>query len=194
MAGNGIIGGQITRGFIHMKIVGDSEHFKQPYDNDDDYVSRTEQKRESEALQELGLQLVALSKTQLDKIELDEFLYDAILQTRNIKPKTEAYRRHMQYIGKLMRTADIEPIQTSLDRVLNKKNNETAQLQIFEKMRERLLSQGDEEIQALVGQHPQLDRQKLRQLVRQANKELEKGTESKSSRELFKYLRGEIKD
>ncbi|MCE9685897.1 ribosome-associated protein [Shewanella sp. AS16] len=177
-----------------MKIVGDSEHFKQPYDNDDDYVSRTEQKRESEALQALGLQLVSLSKTQLDKIELDEFLYDTIVKARSIKPKTEAYRRHMQYIGKLMRSAEIEPIQAALDKVLNKKNNESAQLQIFEKMRERLLSQGDDEIQTLVEAHPQLDRQKLRQLVRQAKKELEKGPESKAAKEIFKYLRGEIID
>ena len=61
-------------------------------------------------------------------------------------------------------------------------------------MRERLLSEGDDEIQALVQQHPQLDRQKLRQLVRSSTKELEKGPESKSARELFKYLRSEIKD
>lgn len=177
-----------------MKIVGDSELFQQPYDNDENYVSRTVQKRESEAVQDLGKQLLALSKSQLDKIELDEFLYDSIMLSKKIKVNTEAYRRHVQYIGKLMRTVDPEPIQAALDKVLNKTNNEAAQLQIFEKMRERLLSEGDDEIQALVQQHPQLDRQKLRQLVRSSTKELEKGPESKSARELFKYLRSEIKD
>ena len=140
------------------------------------------------------MELVSLSKTQLDKIELDEFLYDAILQTRKIKVNTEAYRRHMQYIGKLMRNFDIEPIKASLAIVLNKNNNETAKLQMFEKMRERLLTQGDEEIQTVVEHYPQLDRQKLRTLVRQATKELAKGTDSKSSKELFKYLRSEIQD
>ena len=91
-----------------MKIVGDSEHFKQPYDIDEDYVSsKTTDKRDSEAVQKVGMELVSLSKTQLDKIELDEFLYDAILQTRKIKVNTEAYRRHMQYIGKLMRNFDM---------------------------------------------------------------------------------------
>lgn len=178
-----------------MKIVGDSEHFKQPYDIDEDYVSsKTTDKRDSEAVQKIGMELVSLSKTQLDKIELDEFLYDAILQTRKIKPKTEAYRRHMQYIGKLMRNFDIEPIKASLAVVLNKNNNETAKLQIFEKMRERLLTQGDDEIQTVMEHYPQLDRQKLRTLVRQATKELAKGPESKSSKELFKYLRTEIHD
>lgn len=140
------------------------------------------------------MELVSLSKTQLDKIELDEFLYDAILQTRKIKVNTEAYRRHMQYIGKLMRNFDIEPIKAALAVVLNKNNNETAKLQMFEKMRERLLTQGDDEIQTLVEHYPQLDRQKLRTLVRQATKELAKSPESKSSKELFKYLRSEIQD
>ncbi len=177
-----------------MKIVGDSEHFKQPYDNDEEYVSKTEDKRDCEAAQKVGMELVSLSKTQLDKIELDEHLYDSIMQSHKIKPKTEAYRRHMQYIGKLMRNTDIEPIKAGLAVVLNKNSNETAKLQIFEKMRERLLSQGDSEIQTLVEHYPQLDRQKLRTLVRQATKEIAKGGESKSSKELFKYLRSEIQE
>lgn len=177
-----------------MKIVGDSEHFKQPYDSDAEYVSKTEDKRDCEAAQKVGMELVSLSKTQLDKIELDEHLYDSVLHSHRIKPKTEAYRRHMQYIGKLMRNVDIEPIKASLAVVLNKNSNETAKLQMFEKMRERLLTQGDGEIQTLVEHYPQLDRQKLRTLVRQATKELAKGPESKSAKELFKYLRSEIQD
>lgn len=175
-----------------MKIVGDSEHFHQPYDEDEDYISRTEFKKESEQAQELGLKLVALSKSQLDKMELDEQLYDAVLKSKIIKPKTEAYRRHMQYIGKIMRSVEHEPIQAALDKVLNKNNNETAQIQIFEKLRDKLITNGDDAIQALIDEHDHLDRQKLRQLVRQANKELAKGPSSKSASELFKYLRAEI--
>ncbi|QSX36842.1 ribosome biogenesis factor YjgA [Shewanella sedimentimangrovi] len=175
-----------------MNIVGDSEHFKQPYDRDDEYVSKSEHKRECDAVQELGKQLVALSKSQLDKMELDESVLDAVLATKKIKVNTEAYRRQLQFVGKVMRNVDVEPIQAALDRVLNKNNNEAAKAQIFEKHRERLLTQGDSEIQQLLEDHPQLDRQKLRQLVRQANKELAKGPDSKASRELFKYLRDEI--
>jgi ribosome-associated protein len=177
-----------------MKIVGDSEHFQQPYDNDGDYVSRTGQKVESEDAQKLGMRLIALSKSQLDRMGLDEFLYDAVLHSKNIKTKTEAYRRHLQYIGKLMRGFDHAPIEAALDKILNKNNNENAQVQIIEKLRERLLTEGDDEINALLELQPQLDRQKLRQLVRQATKELAKGPDSKSSRELFKYLRAEISE
>lgn len=179
-----------------MKIVGDSEHFKQPYDHDDDYVSRADLKKESTEIQKLGEKLVALSKSQLDKVELDELLYDNILKTKTIKPKTEAYRRHLQYIGKLMRTFDLEPIQKSLDAALNKNNNENAKDQIVLKMCDRLFAQGNEEVEKVLAANPQLERQKLRQLIRQANKEKTKfpDKESKSAKELFKYLRTELSE
>ncbi|MGL4472870.1 MAG: ribosome biogenesis factor YjgA [Shewanella sp.] len=175
-----------------MNIVGDSEHFKQPYDNDDDYISRTGVKRESEASQELGKQLVSLSKSQLAKMDLEERVLDCVLAAKSIKINTEAYRRQLQYIGKVMRTVDPEPIRFAMNNVLNKNNNEAAKQQIFEKLKDRLLSGGDSEIQVLLEQHPQLDRQKLRQLIRQSTKELTKGPESKSVKELIKYLRTEI--
>ena len=175
-----------------MNIVGDSEHFKQPYDNDDDYVSKTSFKKESAEVQEVGRKLTALSKSQLAKMPLDESLYDAVMATKTIKPNTEAYRRQLQYIGKLMRNSEIEPIEQALANLLNKNNNEAAKIQVFEKMREKLLSGGDAEIQALIEQHANLDRQKLRQLVRASNKELAKGPSSKAAKELFQYLRSEI--
>ncbi|NKF49097.1 ribosome-associated protein [Shewanella sp. WXL01] len=177
-----------------MKIVGDSEHFQQPFDHDENYVSRTEFKKESELAQSLGIKLALLSKSQLDKMDLDEFLYDALIKLKTIKPKTEAYRRHQQYIGKLMRGYDHEPIEAALANVLNKNNNEAARVHVFEKMRDRLLAEGDSAIQALLDDHPTFERQKLRQLVRQANKELQKAPdkESKANKELFKYLREHI--
>ncbi|MCL2912284.1 ribosome-associated protein [Shewanella corallii] len=175
-----------------MNIVGDSEHFKQPYDNDDDYISKTSYKKESADLQEAGLKLVNLSKSQLEKLELSEELYDALMAIKKIKPKTEAYRRQVQFIGKVMRNEDVEQLEVHLANLLNKNNNEAAKIQIFEKLRDKLLSDGDAEIQLLLEEHPHLDRQKLRQLVRSGNKELAKGPESKSATELFKYLRSEI--
>ncbi|MGI2259882.1 ribosome biogenesis factor YjgA [Shewanella sp. GXUN23E] len=176
-----------------MNIVGDSEHFKQPYDNDDDYISKTSYKKESADLQDLGNKLANLSKSQLDKLDLSEELYDALIATKKIKPRTEAYRRQIQFIGKLMRSEEIAPIEQQLANLLNKNNNEAAKIQVFEKLRDKLITDGDAEIQALVEEHPHLDRQKLRQLVRAASKELAKGPESKSSAELVKYLRSEIK-
>lgn len=174
-----------------MKIVDDSELLKQPYDHDDEYVSKSAMKRESTAAQALGEQLLALSKSQLEKIPLEDSLLDAFELAKKIKPNTDAYRRQVQYIGRLMRNIDLEPLQTALSKVLNRKNHVGAQMQIVEKMRDKLLSEGDSAIQALLDQHPTLERQKLRQLVRQANKELAKGPESAASATLFKYLLAE---
>ncbi len=177
-----------------MNIVGDSEHFKQPFDHDEDYVSRADVKREIAVYQELGVKLVGMSKSQLSKLELDETLYDNILKAKTIRINTEAYRRHLQYIGKLMRHIDIDELQAALKNVLNQNRNESSKLNVAEKTKDQLLKEGDSAIQALIEQYPALERQKLRQLVRQANKELAKKPDepSKSATELMKYIKAEI--
>jgi len=177
-----------------MNIVGDSEHFKQPFDHDEDYVSRAEAKREIAVYQELGIKLVSLSKSQLIKLELDELVYDNILKTKIIKINTEAYRRQLQFIGKLMRNVDIEALQLEIKNVLNQNSNESAKQNVAEKLKDQLLTEGDEAVQALIEKHPDLERQKLRQLIRQSNKELTKKPDqaSKAVAELVKYLRTEI--
>ncbi|MCE9679809.1 ribosome-associated protein [Shewanella sp. AS1] len=176
-----------------MNIVGDSEHFKQPFDHDEDYVSRADIKRELVIYQELGKKLTELSKSQLSKLELDETLYDNLLKAKTIRINTEAHRRHMHYIGKLMRNVDIEQLQEELKNVLNQNRNESSKLNVAEKIKDQLLSEGDDAVQALIEQHPTLDRQKLRQLIRQANKELSKKPDeaSKSANELVKYIKAE---
>ena len=185
-----------------MNVVGDPENFKQPYDEDEDYISRNQFKKESDAAQALGIKLTVLNKSQLDKMELDEALYDSLLHLQKIKPRTEAYRRHLQYIGKQMRLMDLEIIQTNLDNLMNKNRNQASQINVLEKLRDKLITEGDDEVQALIEANPQLDRQKLRQFVRKAKKELskkvlnEEGVElasaSKAAQELYKYLKAEL--
>ncbi len=175
-----------------MKITDEAELNKQPYDNDEQYVSRARFKKDSAEIQKFGEKLAALSKKQLDTLELDEFLYDNLVKLKTIKPKTEAYRRQRQYIGKLTRGADLEALQAKLSQMKNTTGNESVQVAKFEKLRKRLLEGGDAAVHAAAAEHPALDRQKLRQLVRKANKELEKAAESKAAGDLFKYLRSVI--
>src|SRR5215831_9105005 len=77
-------------------------------------LSKTRRKKESQALQELGAELVALSSERLAALELPEFLRDAVMDAQRISG-FEARRRQMQYIGKLMRKVDAEPIQVRLE-------------------------------------------------------------------------------
>lgn len=159
------------------------------HDPDDEWISKSQLKRESHALQALGEQLVALNKDQLAQIPLDESLQDAIELAQKIRKKHEAFRRQLQYIGKLMRSCDAEPIEQALQRIKQPHQQATAELHQLEAWRDRLLAEGDPAVNALLQEHPDGDRQHLRQLIRQAKKEQSQNKPPKAARELFKYLR-----
>ncbi len=133
--------------------------------------------------------MVSLSPSQLKNIPLSDNLSDAIKLAHKISNKHEALRRQLQYIGKLMRSEDPEPIEAALDVLTNKHQAATHAFHQLELLRDELISEGDEAISRLMEQQPSFERQKLRQLVRQANKEAAGNKPPKSSRELFKYLR-----
>ncbi|WP_087016691.1 ribosome biogenesis factor YjgA [Thaumasiovibrio subtropicus] len=151
------------------------------------WVSKTEMKRDMEALQALGEELVELKPNALAKVPLDEDLLDAIHDAQRFK--NEARRRQLQYIGKLMRSIDPEPIQAALDKLRNKHAQVTAKLHKLENTRDELIEKGDAGIEAIVQEHPQADRQRLRQLVRQAKKEKAANKPAKAYREIFQYLK-----
>lgn len=151
------------------------------------WVSKSEIKRDAEALKKLGAKLVDLTKIQLEKIPLDETLLDAIeLAQRSQK---EARRRQLQYIGKLLRNIDAEPIQEALDKLENKHNQQQAMLHKLELLRDELIAKGDDALADLFDSHPQADRQHLRNLIRSAQKEKEQNKPPKAYREIFQYLK-----
>lgn len=151
-------------------------------------LSKTQLKREAHALQTLGEELVKLNPTDLAKIPLPNNLHEAIVTARNIK----AYggrKRQIQYIGKLMRNIDAEPISKALEAATNHYREDVIRLKKVEQWRDRLLSDGDESLNALCSEMPDIDRQHVRQLMRSAKKESEMNKPPKSTRTLFKYLR-----
>ena len=75
--------------------------------------SKSARKREYLALQKLGEQLLTLRESDLHQIDLDAELLEAVLEARRIKSHG-ALRRQKQYIGKLMRRIDPEPIRTAI--------------------------------------------------------------------------------
>ena len=165
-------------------------HQKQTQDDwDDDYVSKSELKREATALQKLGEELVNLKPAELDRVPLDEDLIDAIETGHKLKGKHEAFRRHLQYIGKLMRNRNVEDIKAVLDQIRSRNNSTNTRLHKLEKWRDRLLSEGDEAINAVLAECHTLERQKLRQLINKAKKEQAANQPPAAFCELFKYLR-----
>lgn len=151
------------------------------------WVSKSEIKRDAEALKKLGEKLVELTQTNLDKIPLDETLLDAVNLAR--KSVKEARRRQLQFIGKLLRSTEVEPIQEALDKIENKHNQQQAMLHKLEQLRDDLVAQGDEILARFFDDYPQADRQHLRNLVRSAKKEKEQNKPPKAYREIFQYLK-----
>ena len=161
---------------------------------EDEGPSKTQLKRDSEALQELGEELVNLKPTELAKVPLDEELQDAIDLAHRLKGKREAWRRHLQFIGRLMRSRDTTEIEQALDVIRSRHVAGNARMHKLEQLREKLIEQGDGAINELLGQYRELDRQKLRQLVRQAQKERQEQKPPVAFRELFQYLRNELEE
>lgn len=152
-------------------------------------ISKSQIKRDADALKLIGRQLVELNNKQLAKIPGSESLFHAISVAHKIVGKHEALRRQIQYIGKVLRTEDFDAIKTALDKLNNKHQQLTHATQKLELVRDELIIQGDPKINELLADFPQLERQKLRQLVRQANKEKKLEKPAKAAKELFAYLK-----
>ncbi|ATE60849.1 ribosome biogenesis factor YjgA [Thauera sinica] len=148
--------------------------------------SKTSLKREMHALQDLGEQLVALSPERLRKVPLPEPLYEAIRDAQRFK--MEARRRQMQYIGKLMRKIDPEPIQAQLDVFNGSSAAEVAKMHRLERLRSELL-EDEKAIGTIAEAWPDADLQYLRTLRRNALKEREAGKPPRAFREMFRVLR-----
>ena len=149
--------------------------------------SKSQRKRDAEAQQRLGEQLVALDAKQLRQCTLPEALLDAILTAQKIK-QHGGRKRQLQYIGKLMRQIDTAPIEASLQALQNRYHQDTAAFHRIEQWRERLLAD-DQATTELMALHPSIDAQQLRQLIRNARREQQQGKTAKAYRELFRLLR-----
>ena len=156
--------------------------------NSAEEISKSQRKRDMHALQELGQKLIDLPKDQFEKITLEEKLHDAVVEARHIR-QHGAKKRQLQYIGKIMRNIDPEPIQDQLNTILGQSSQAAQSLHKIERWRDRLLEEGDHALEELVMKYQQADRQYLRQLLRNAQKEMLTNKAPKSSRALFRYLR-----
>ncbi len=157
-------------------------------EEDEHYISKSQAKRDVEALQKLGVQLLKLSKSTLEKFSLDEKLLDAILLAQTIRSHS-GHRRQLQLIGKLMRHVDADAIRLQLERYQHPIEVANSHFHQLEQWRDRLLAEGEPAIEALLTEHSNFERKRLRQLLRNAKKEHTQDKPAKSARQLFKYLK-----
>ena len=154
--------------------------------------SRNELKKQMQDLQELGEAVAALPVDRLDKLKIDERLRDAIDELRRTK-SFEGKRRQVQYIGKLMKHENPEPLREAVASYRVGSATDTLALHQAEYWRDQLLA-GDDALANWVKEYPATDVQQMRSLVRAARKEkLEPGERrGRAYRDLFKLVKEQM--
>jgi len=153
----------------------------------DETPSKTRRKKEMHELQALGAALVELTETHLARMRLPEDLRRAVQEARQIGSH-EARRRQLQYVGRLMREVDAEPIRAQLAAVHGGSAAERARHRRLEHWRARLL-EDDTALTDFAREHPARDLQQLRALIRNARREQAEGRPPRAYRDLFRALR-----
>jgi len=156
---------------------------------DQELKSKTEIKKEMHQLQDFGQKLIEMSKHQRSRLPLTDDLKDAMIVADKIRNKNEALRRHIRHIAKILLETDLAPIYQAIDVMANKHQQETAKFTRLENLRDELIEQGNDAIEALLAEFEQLERQKLKQLVRHAAKEKKADKIGKHYKNLFAYLK-----
>jgi ribosome-associated protein len=155
---------------------------------EDDFISKTQLKRQMLELQDLGKALVKLSREQLARVDMPERLRDAVMECRRFT-RHEAIRRQMQYIGKIMRDIEAGPIAAQLGELEAPSKRQTALFHVAERWRTELI-EDPQALDRLVKEYPEIDRERLRELADKAREEKRASKPPRRYRELFHVLNG----
>jgi len=150
--------------------------------------SKSARKREAASLQELGVMLSALPDQEIKALGLPDSLFSALRDLRRL-PSHGAQVRQRQYIGKLMRTIDPEPVLAKLAERKQRHDVEIRRFQQIERWRDRLMSEPTEAVDEFLRVYPDADRTVLVKLLEKAERERAEQRSPVGARELFAYLR-----
>ncbi|UVE18554.1 ribosome-associated protein [Pseudomonas sp. LS44] len=159
--------------------------------SDDDFLgekSKSQIKRELHALQELGERLITLKPDLVAKLPLTDALRRALADAPKHSANV-ARKRHIQFIGKLMREQDIEAILALIDQLDASTRQYNERFHGLERWRDRLIAGGDAALDSFVADYPEADRQHLRGLIRHAQHEAAHNKPPSAQRKIFKYIR-----
>ena len=167
--------------------MSDFNELNDEFDDEIEYVSKTEMKKDMLDLQKLGEKLAQMPLNKVKNVPMSDTLMAAMEEMQRIK-KNEAKRRHMQYIGKIMRSEDVDAIRHALD-LMDTSSEVYIRIQKqCEQWRDRLV-QDNKAMNEYIELHPQVDRQQLRTLVRNAQKEVEKDKPGTNFKKLFQLIK-----
>ena len=149
--------------------------------------SKSQIKREHQALQALAERLTGMPRAELERLRLSEATWAAIEETDRIKD-IRARGRHFKRIANLLQREDMHAVQVLMDQAESQEREATARHHRLERWRERLIAEGDDALSEFLDEYPQTDRQQLRALVRAARRDSERGR-PEAPRKLFRFLR-----
>jgi len=152
-----------------------------------EFASRTKKKQHVEELQKLGAALIALPAAKLHALGLPAELLAAVREAQRITSH-EARRRQVQFIGKVMRRIDPQPVRTAVAAITNQSATARARQKRLEQWRERLIAD-DAALTEFANQNAGADLQAMRALIRNARKEIAENKPPRAQRELFRVLR-----
>ncbi|MEM7291763.1 MAG: ribosome biogenesis factor YjgA [Pseudomonadota bacterium] len=158
----------------------------QPLEGDE--PSKSARKREAQAILDMAKTLVDLGDKLFQGLALDDEVREAAVLARKIRAHG-GRKRQIQFLAKLMRGRDTDAIQAQLEAIDNRAETSKREHHRLEQWRDRLIDEGDTALVDLLDQWPHADRQQLRQLIRNAQREREREQAPKSARALFQYLK-----
>lgn len=156
---------------------------------EEELKSKTEVKREMHQLQDFAQRLIEMSKHQRSRLPLSDDLKDAMVLADKITNKHEALRRHIRHTAKILLETDLQPIHQAMEVMANKHQQETAKFVRLEALRDDLITQGNTAVESLIEDFPNIERQKIKQLIRNAAKEKKAEKLGKHYKNLFTYLK-----
>ena len=154
--------------------------------------NKTQIKKDMAVLFALSEEISELSATQLKYLELPENIHKALVEVSGM-PHKSARKRLLKFITGQLHKIDVEPILEKLARMKNKSAHAVREHHIVERWRDMLIAEGNDALTELLNEYPHADRQQLRQLLRNAQKEAEATKPPKSSRLLYRYLKNLFK-
>ncbi|MCE3027527.1 ribosome biogenesis factor YjgA [Salinicola sp. DM10] len=152
--------------------------------------SKTQLKKEMQELQALGERIIALDPAVRARLPLSDEMIAAVEETGRIRSH-EGRRRHMQYVGKVMRKENREAIRAAFEAIDQEQVQRNAAFHRLEQWRDRLIDD-DSALEPFIEAHPNVDRQTLRQLIRNARTERQRGKPPASARKLFQLIRDTV--
>jgi ribosome-associated protein len=150
--------------------------------------NKTQIKKDMAVIFALSEEMTELPAGQLKLLELPEIINKAVVEASGM-PHKGARKRQLKFITGQLFKMDIDPILEKLSRIKNKSAHAVREHHAVERWRDRLIAEGNDALTVLLVEQPQADRQLLRQLVRNAQKEVELGKPPKSSRLLYRQLK-----